>query len=83
MRQLPANASVPNRRGTIARVLAPGKRAYVVFSWSNWCGSHPYAHPTLRYSFGGGLVLNESSPEPACANPARPSILRVAGPLAG
>lgn len=82
VRQLPADASVPNRHGPIVHVLAPGKRAYVVFSWKNWCEPHPYAHPTLRYSFGGGLVLSQTSPEPACVAPGSPSTLRVAGPLA-
>ena len=82
LRQLPADASVPNRHGPIVHVLAPGKRAYVVFSWSNWCEPHPYAHPPLRYSFGGGLVLSQTSPEPACVAPGSSSILRVAGPLA-
>lgn len=81
--QLPANAAVPDWREPAVHVLAPGKRAAVVFHWSNWCGSpSPGGRVTLRYFFGGGLVLSQTAGEPTCAAPDTPSVLRVAGPLA-
>lgn len=80
VRQLPANGSVPDYRDPIVHVVAPGKRAAVVFRWSNWCRS-PRAQATLRYFFGGGLVLRERWGEPTCAAPGSASTLRVAGPL--
>jgi hypothetical protein len=81
VRQLPANGSVPDYREPAVHVLAPGKRAAVVFLWSNWCGAAPRGQATLRYFFGGGLVRSERWGEPTCASPGSPSTLRVAGPL--
>lgn len=85
--QLPPDGSVPNSHGPVAHVLAPGKRAYTVFHWSNWCGppkrsATPGAHVTLRYVFRGGPVLSEKGvPVPGCAASNSPLIIRVAGPL--
>jgi hypothetical protein len=78
VRQLPSNASVPDNREPRVHVLAPGKRAAVVFRY--WCRSPNWnARATFRYSFGGGLVLSQKAAVPSCGAPA---ILRVAGPLA-
>lgn len=82
VRQLPANRSVPNSRGPVARTLGPGKTAWVVFLWSNWCGSNANAPATFRYDFGSGLVLSQRWARPSCTAPRKPSTLRVAGPLA-
>lgn len=79
VRQLPANRSLPNSRGPRVHVLAPGKHAFVVFRY--WCRSPNFdTRATLRYDFGGGLVLTQKAALPACG---APSIVRVAGPLAG
>jgi hypothetical protein len=84
VRQLPPNAAVPDHRDPVVHVLAPGERAAVIFLWSNWCRPpSSSAQATLRYHFGGGLVLSERWGEPACAAPGSPSTLRIAGPLAG
>jgi Domain of unknown function (DUF4232) len=87
--QLAPDGSVPNSHGPAAHVLEPGKRAYTVFHWSNWCGppkrsATPGAHVMLRYAFRGGLVLAEKGvPVPSCAASNSPSTIRVAGPLRG